>query len=54
MQDYIDKVKRRVVTIHHIIAKNTIDEDVMAALKNKEINQDRLIEAVKARVNEYY
>lgn len=46
--------QKEVVTIHHIIAKNTIDEDVMAALKNKEINQDRLIEAVKARVNEYY
>lgn len=42
------------VTIHHIIAKDTIDEDVMAALKSKEVNQDRLIEAVKARVNKYY
>lgn len=42
------------VTIHHIIAKDTIDEDVMAALKSKEVNQDRLIEAVKARVKEYY
>ena len=46
--------QKEVVTIHHIIAKNTIDEDVMLSLKNKEINQDRLIEAVKARVNEYY
>ena len=42
------------VTIHHIIAKDTIDEDVMAALKSKEVNQDRLIEAVKARVEKYY
>lgn len=46
--------QKEVVTIHHIISKDTIDEDVMAALKNKEINQDRLIEAVKARVKEYY
>ena len=46
--------QKEVVTIHHIIAKDTIDEDVMAALKNKEVNQDRLIEAVKARVKEYY
>ena len=46
--------QKEVVTIHHIIAKNTIDEDVMLSLKNKEVNQDRLIEAVKARVNEYY
>ena len=46
--------QENIVTIHHIIAKDTIDEDVMVALKNKEVNQDRLIEAVKARVKEYY
>ncbi|MFK4967114.1 SNF2-related protein [Lactococcus garvieae] len=38
------------VVIHHIIAKNTIDEDVMKALKLKDKTQSDLIEAVKARL----
>ena len=40
------------VVIHHIIAKGTIDEDVMKALKNKERTQGALIDAVKARLQE--
>ena len=36
------------VIIHHIICKDTIDENVMAALKKKEKTQDALIDAVKA------
>ena len=40
-----------VVTIHHIICKDTVDEDVMAALANKDVTQERLIAAVKARLN---
>lgn len=38
------------VVIHHIIAKDTIDEDVMKALKLKDKTQSDLIEAVKARL----
>lgn len=38
------------VVIHHIIAKGTIDEDVMAALQRKEKIQDALINAVKAKL----
>lgn len=38
------------VVIHHIISKDTIDEDVMKALKNKGKTQDDLIDAVKARL----
>jgi SNF2 family DNA or RNA helicase len=38
------------VVIHHIIAKGTIDEDVMRALKRKDKTQTALIEAVKARI----
>lgn len=38
------------VVIHHIIAKDTIDEDVMAALSRKEQTQADLIRAVKARI----
>lgn len=38
------------VIIHHLIAKGTVDEDVMKALANKEVNQSILLEAVKARL----
>ena len=38
------------VVIHHIITKNTIDEDVMRALSMKAKVQDALIESVKARL----
>lgn len=38
------------VTIHHIITKDTVDEDVMAALEQKDITQEKLIDAVKARL----
>ena len=40
----------RSVIIHHIVSKDTIDERVMLALKNKEVSQDALIRAVKAEV----
>ena len=38
------------VIIHHIICKDTVDEDVMSALKRKERTQDALINAVKAHL----
>ncbi len=38
------------VVIHHIIAKGTIDEDVMKALRKKEKTQDALINAVRANL----
>ncbi|EHR7111921.1 DEAD/DEAH box helicase [Listeria monocytogenes] len=38
------------VVIHHIITKDTIDEDVMAALSRKDKTQSDLIDAVKARL----
>ncbi|NFA43987.1 DEAD/DEAH box helicase [Clostridium botulinum] len=41
--------QKETVIIHHIIAKNTVDEDVIKALTNKEVNQNILLEAVKAR-----
>lgn len=40
------------VVIHHIIAKGTIDEQVMTALKRKDKTQTALIEAVKANLKE--
>ena len=38
------------VVIHHIIAKGTIDEDVMRVLRKKEKTQDALINAVRANL----
>lgn len=42
--------QKNTVVIHHIIAKDTIDEDVMKALQLKEKTQTDLIDAVKARI----
>lgn len=42
--------QKSTVVIHHIIAKDTIDEDVMKALQIKEKTQTDLINAVKARI----
>lgn len=42
--------QKETVIIHHIIARNTVDEDVIKALSSKEINQNVLLEAVKARL----
>jgi SNF2 family DNA or RNA helicase len=41
------------VIIHHLVAEGTIDEQVMKALTDKGLNQDRLIEAVKAQIGRY-
>jgi len=38
------------VVVNHLVAEGTVDEDVMAALQRKELNQDLLLKAVKARV----
>lgn len=45
--------QKQTVVIHHIIAKDTIDEQVMKALEDKDVSQAALIEAVKARMNQY-
>lgn len=38
------------VTIHHIITKDTVDENVLAALSSKNVTQEKLIAAVKAQL----
>lgn len=38
------------VVIHHIVTKDTIDEDIMKALKRKDKTQSSLIDAVKAKL----
>ena len=42
--------QENVVTAHHIICRDTVDEDVMKALEQKDTTQQRLIAAVKARL----
>ena len=42
--------QKETVVIHHILCKDTIDEDVMDALEAKDKTQSRLIDAVKARI----
>lgn len=42
--------QKNVVTIHHIVCKDTIDEDVLSALEHKDTTQNRLIDAVKAQL----
>jgi SNF2 family DNA or RNA helicase len=42
--------QEQTVTIHHIITKDTVDEDVLAALASKDVTQEKLIAAVKARL----
>jgi SNF2 family DNA or RNA helicase len=44
--------QRDTVVIHHIVAKGTIDEQVMTALRKKEKTQSNLINAVKANLTE--
>ncbi|MFV0989127.1 ATP-dependent helicase, partial [Klebsiella pneumoniae] len=38
------------VVIQHIVTEGTIDEEILKALENKDAQQSRLIEAVKAQV----
>ena len=42
--------QKETVVIHHIITKNTVDEQVMAALERKDKTQSALIDAVKANL----
>jgi len=41
------------VIINHLVAKGTIDEQVMKALQSKAAGQDALLAAVKAKIREY-
>lgn len=42
--------QKDVVTIHHILTRDTIDEQVLKALSQKDITQSALIDAVKAQL----
>ena len=41
------------VIIHHLVARSTVDEDVMRALQNKRGSQDAMLDAVKARIEKH-
>lgn len=41
------------VIVHHIVVEGGVDEDVMDALEDKGATQERLMEALKARVERY-
>ena len=43
--------QKQKVLIHHLVTKGTHDEDAIANLQNKEQSQERLIEALKARLS---
>ena len=42
--------QKEVVTIHHILTRDTVDEDVLKALEKRDTTQQNLIAAVKARL----
>ena len=42
--------QRETVIVHHVVAKDTIDETVMAAISRKENAQEALMKAVQAKV----
>lgn len=42
--------QKEVVTIHHILTRDTVDGDVLAALERKDTTQQNLISAVKAHL----
>ena len=42
--------QKEVVTVHHIVCRDTVDGDVLSALKRKDTTQRNLIEAVKAQL----
>lgn len=41
------------VVVHHLVAKGTIDERVLKAIKGKKESQDGLLNAIKAMIIEY-
>lgn len=45
--------QKKAVVVHHIVARGTMDERVMKALSQKEAGQRALLEAVKAKIDEY-
>lgn len=45
--------QEKTVVIHHLVAEGTIDEAVMSALEAKKNGQERMLEAIRAKIAEY-
>jgi SNF2 family DNA or RNA helicase len=45
--------QKQKVILHHLVVQGGADEDVMAALEGKATTQDKLLEALKARIDKY-
>lgn len=45
--------QKKSVVVNRIVAKGTMDEDVIKAIKGKEHTQEALMNAVKSRINKY-
>ena len=44
--------QKHTVVVHHLVVKGTMDEQVMKALHDKAADQNALLSAVKARIEE--
>ena len=44
--------QKETVAVHHLVVKGTMDEQVMRALHEKAADQNALLAAVKARIQE--
>jgi SNF2 family DNA or RNA helicase len=42
--------QKKTVIVNHIIAEGTVDEDVLRSLEAKDVDEDKLIESIKARI----
>lgn len=45
--------QREHVIVHHLIIKNTHDEDVISALRSKDKRQNLLMDSIKAKISKY-
>lgn len=45
--------QQHTVIIHHLVTEGTMDEDVMRAIEDKDLRQERLMESIKARRERY-
>lgn len=45
--------QKNTVIIHHLVTEGTMDEDVMRAIEDKDLRQERLMESIKARRERY-
>lgn len=44
--------QKETVVIHHLVAAECMDENVLSALEEKDVNQNKLLEILKARIKQ--